>query len=463
MRHRLFFKIFLWFWVAMTSIGAIGIVLALTTDSGTVTHDKRQRRYHQESRVLIQAYEQGGTAALEENIAGLEKKTGHRLFLFHKNRGPLLEKTIPVPITTLIQQASQTHVTQVQAGEKEIWVAYPAAKDYVYLLKKHRPSSLARILDPRALGLRMMVTFIVAGIVCYLLARSLTAPIGRLRRAARTFADGELSTRVKDQVPGDDEIAALACDFDQMAERIEELVNCQHRLMRDISHELRSPLTRVNLALELARQSAVPQMEGPLDRIERETERLNVLIGQLLNLTLLEHGVREMEKSPVDISALIAEIAGDADFEARSRNRRVSFTIAEPLVISGSRELLRQAIENVIRNAVRCTEENSEVTVAVRTERDGKDDTLVIEVRDHGPGVPEEAMEKIFRPFFRTEEARDRQSGGIGLGLAITERAVGLHGGRVVARNAAGGGLKVQLRLPIEVRLEPLQPLQAMV
>ncbi|HKJ89318.1 MAG TPA: ATP-binding protein, partial [Gammaproteobacteria bacterium] len=149
--------------------------------------------------------------------------------------------------------------------------------------------------------------------------------------------------------------------------------------------------------------------------------------------------------------------------EARSRNRRVSFSIAEPLVIPGSRELLRQAIENVVRNAVRCTEENSEVTVAVRTEQDGRDDLLVIEVRDHGPGVPEEAMEKIFRPFFRTEEARDRQSGGIGLGLAITERAIGLHGGRVVAKNAAGGGLTVQLRLPIEERLEPLQPLQTMV
>jgi signal transduction histidine kinase len=234
-----------------------------------------------------------------------------------------------------------------------------------------------------------------------------------------------------------------------MAEQIESLVQAQRRLLGDISHELRSPLARLSVALELARQRSGPEAASALARIQREAENLNDMIGQLLTLTRLQTGAQEVPKSEFDLCRLAREIADDAEFEAQSDNRSVRLESAVACSTVGNEQLLRRAIENVVRNAVHYTAEGSDVEIKVQPHHSESDQKgMQIIVRDHGAGVPQAALEEIFRPFYRVDDARDREAGGVGLGLAIAERAVNLHGGRITAANASDGGLIVTIELP---------------
>jgi len=240
-----------------------------------------------------------------------------------------------------------------------------------------------------------------------------------------------------------------------MAQRLESMVKAQQRLLGDISHELRSPLARLGVALGLARQRSGAPATASLDRIERESDNLNEMISQLLTLTRLESGTDGRKRSDVDLDNLIREVAEDADFEARSLNRSVQVVSSDKCSINGVEELLRSAVENVVRNAVRFTAEGTAVEVALKKQNGAGDNFAIISVRDRGQGVPEESLETIFRPFYRTEDARDRQSGGgTGLGLAITERAMRMHGGTVEASNAPGGGLSVEMKLLLPGRVD---------
>jgi two-component system, OmpR family, sensor histidine kinase CpxA len=298
-------------------------------------------------------------------------------------------------------------------------------------------------------GLGILIGIISSGLVCYLLARYLTSPIVRLRAATQKLAGGDLSARAG--VPafgGHDETAELMRDFDRMAERIQNLVAAQRRLLTDISHELRSPLARLNVALELARQRSGGEAAGALERIDRESTRLNEMIQRLLTLARLEGGEDSLEKCPVDLGQLIREIAKDASFEAQSRRSHVAVDTAENCVVYGNPSLLHSAIENVVRNAIRHTEEGTSVQIQLERSAAAPAEAIV-RVTDFGPGVPEDALDKLFRPFYRIDDARGRQTGGVGLGLSITARAVSLCGGTVEARNRAQGGLILEIRLPL--------------
>lgn len=299
-------------------------------------------------------------------------------------------------------------------------------------------------------GLCLLVAF---GSICftwYICYRNSTLPLRRLRKVTQKLAGGDLSARVGEGlVQRKNEVSDLARDVDRMAERIEGLVGSHQRLIRDVSHELRSPLARLNVALELARQSAGSGTPAPFDRIERESERLNELIGQLLMLTKLESESGMNRQADISISDLILEVTHDVDFEASSNERNVHVTGCESLFFNGDKELLRQALENLVRNAIRYTPPGTAVEVSLkRTESAGRA-WAHIEVRDYGPGVPESELTDIFRPFYRVGDARERQSGGTGVGLAISDRAVRLHGGRLRALNAAGGGLRMEMDLPL--------------
>jgi len=311
--------------------------------------------------------------------------------------------------------------------------------------------------------MHMAAMFLIGAAFCYWLAKYLTAPVTQLRKATNELASGNLAARVGPSLgKRRDELASLGSDFDLMAEQIESLLKAQRRLLGDISHELRSPLSRLNVALELARQRSGSEAMTALTRIQHEAENLNEMIGQLLALTRLETGDQEISKKSFDLRELVLDIAEDADFEARSRNRSVRVDSSRRCIIVGSEQLLRPAIENVVRNAVQHTAEKTEVeikikphakssgptgaTVEVQNVREG---TAEITVRDHGEGVPENALSEIFRPFYRVDDARDRESGGTGLGLAITERAVRLHRGNVTALNAPDGGLSITISLPL--------------
>jgi two-component system sensor histidine kinase CpxA len=302
----------------------------------------------------------------------------------------------------------------------------------------------------RDLGKYLVITFVIGGVACYLLTWHLTAPLRRLRAVAQQLAEGDLSARVdRGLARRGDEIADLGHDIDRMAGRIEELIQSQQRLLRDISHELRSPLARLNVALALARQSAGPDAAASLDRIERESSRLNELIGQLLTLTRLEGDSGRATGDAVELAAVLADIARDVDFEARSLGRRVEIVASAPARVSGNSEVLRQAIENVVRNAIRYTREGAAVELSLTAAAPPEAPRAIVEVRDHGIGVPDGELANIFRPFYRVSDGRERESGGVGVGLAITERAVRIHGGTIRATNAPGGGLSVRIELPL--------------
>ena len=295
---------------------------------------------------------------------------------------------------------------------------------------------------------RLAVAILVSGLVCWLLARYLTRPLNVLQAATHRLAAGDLGVRVGATIAGRrDEIADLGADFDRMAIRLESLLEAQRRLLRDVSHELRSPLARMQVALELARRRG-RGAEAELGRIAQEAQRLEDMVGQLLSLMRLESGATLTVTDTVDLAALLDSVARDAAFEAENRGRRVVVTASAPATIQGDSELLRSALENLVRNAVRHTHENTAVELSLSLTAKG----ITIAVRDYGPGVPQADLPHLFDPFFRVEDARDRGSGGYGLGLAIAARAVRVHGGDIEACNIVGGGLSVLIQLPLALR-----------
>jgi two-component system sensor histidine kinase CpxA len=297
------------------------------------------------------------------------------------------------------------------------------------------------------LALHDFTLFMIAGgIFCFVVSSYLTKPLNRIARAAADIADGRLDTRVDPALKNRrDEIAKLARNFDAMADRIEALVTGQRRLLGDVSHELRSPLARLNVALGLAKQGPPEETAENLERIAVETRRLDTLIGQLLTLTRIDTGADRGQPTRFDLTNLVQEVANDADFEARARNRRVILKQADPCTVAGYEELLRSAIENVVRNAIRHTAESTAVEISLQC-----CPRIVLTVRDHGPGVPETLLPEIFQPFRRINP--DNHDGA-GLGLAIAHRAVTLHNGAIEAHNAPGGGLIVRMELPTQTAL----------
>src|SRR5262249_15463126 len=274
-----------------------------------------------------------------------------------------------------------------------------------YDLVASTPIGLVRLFNdpPSAQILRLLAVLITAGAVCYPLARYVARPLATLRAATQELAAGNLAVRVAPAIGRRrDELADRARAFDRMAERIDGLMSSERRLLRDISHELRSPLSRLHVALGLARQQAGDDQRA-LDRIEREAERLNVLIGQLLMLARLESGAMEPARESVDLAAVVREVVEDADFEVRSRGRALRVTAACDCTAIGAPDLLRGAVENLGRNAVRHTREGTAVEVAMRADAPKH---VTITVRDHGSGVPEELLPHIFHPFYRVGDAR---------------------------------------------------------
>ena len=289
------------------------------------------------------------------------------------------------------------------------------------------------------------IALLVSGGICYLLTRYLTTPVLSLRDAARRLAEGELTARVTHLKPRRDEIGDLVRDFNFMASRIEELVMSQRQLISDISHELRSPLARVNATLGLARQR-LGQNEL-FDRIERDSGRLDDMIGRLLTLARLDTLATSPEGRPTDLAALVEDIVADAQLEAVERNCHVAVVCECRCYMNINPDLVRSAVENVIRNAVRYTAAGTTVEVHVECANRDHGNAAIVRVSDRGPGVPPEELGNIFRPFYRVADARDRQSGGVGLGLAIAQRVSRVHGGSIHAQNRPDGGLEVTLTL----------------
>jgi two-component system sensor histidine kinase CpxA len=242
----------------------------------------------------------------------------------------------------------------------------------------------------------------------------------------------------------------LLRDFNHMAERLESLVGAQQLLLRDVSHELRSPLARLSVALELAREDGSPETAKHLNRMERETEKLNQLIGQLLTLSSIE-AIENIERfESTSLNEIVVQMLPDAQYEASQRQCSVAFHAKDECTVQGNRQLLYRAIENVLRNAIQYTNQGTGVEIRVAAERDAAGQPVsVVEVSDHGPGIPEAETEAIFRPFYRVDRARSQETGGFGVGLAIAERTVKLHGGYLSGHNRSGGGVTIRMEFPL--------------
>ncbi|HEX7955730.1 MAG TPA: ATP-binding protein, partial [Pyrinomonadaceae bacterium] len=459
--RSLFLKVFLWFWLAMVFVG--GALLVTTHLTRTENHFRPphfvELVLYAHARGAADAYEHGGAQALGEYLRHVEQETGLRMQLFDEHGTELTGLDAPHEVrhaATHVAHTGEPVFRESRGGVLEVRPV-PASDGgryaFVTLMPMggpppgahHGPFGIFSD-STSALLLRLLAVVLTAGVLCYLLARYIVAPVVKLREVTRRVTHGDLSARVGPAFgKRRDELAAMGHDFDEMASRVETLVGAQARLLQDISHELRSPLARLTVALDLARKRAGAAAAGDLDRIEREAKRLNEMIGQLLALSSRESDGNGARLEPVDLSALVREVASDADFEAQGRGSTVEVGRCDACKVRGTHALLRSAVENVVRNAVRYTPEGTAVKISLA--REGGE--AVVSVRDAGAGVPEAALEDIFRPFYRIDASRTRETGGTGLGLAITERAVRLHGGTVTAANRPGGGLLVELRLPL--------------
>lgn len=451
---KLFIKIFLWFLTAIALM--FGVIIFVTR---TFQTDPMFSRWQRSARTNISIY--AGTSAQFYDVQG---EPGLNQYLNRmRDSETIKELSIIDPYGNRVYGGNINNLSEYNgvlervkaSGTAEIDTSpadaalgaapmkFADGRQEFLVIKWSGPRAPSLFFDSWLGYMRLAGLLLTAFIVCALLAAYLTSPIRKLRKATQQLAGGDLQTRVATTVTRRrDELADLARDFDVMAERIESLITSQQRLTSDVSHELRSPLARMNVALEIAKQKSNPETTPFLNRIETESNRLNEMIGRLLTLAKLESGAEEVGKMRVDLTELVRDIAADADFEAQSKGKVVEVASADKCTVIGSENLLRSAIENVLRNAVRYTGERTAVEVSL----DAKNGSAVLLVKDHGGGVPEEELGNLFRPFYRVGEARERKTGGIGLGLAIAERAVKAHKGKISARNI-GDGLGVEIVL----------------
>jgi two-component system, OmpR family, sensor histidine kinase CpxA len=443
--RSLFFKIFIIFWIAQSLIFVISTALIIRH---RVPHPEfvlnalfNDVQY--ESSQATSAFESGGCAALDAAV-----QTRENSFALEDQYGNALCPSA-VRLAVSYGTGSVTEAGGKQVGDRYLWrapVVSKTGKKYLFLLSAPqlpKPPSWYQDLFHFAFP-QLPVAIAVGGLTTFVLVLLFTRPVIRLRKAARELAQGNLRARVQSdgthtRVFQGDEFHALVDDFNHMADRLESLVDAQKLLLRDVSHELRSPLARFSVALELSREDADKRMSKHLDRFEREAERLNQLIGQLLTLSSMEALEAAAAFRPVSLNKLIEEMIPDAEFEARQRKCSVVFHSSDDCTIQGNHDLLYRAIENVVRNAIRYTDVDTEVEIRLRAVKNDTGLAAILDVSDHGPGIPDSEIQAIFRPFYRVDHARSSETGGFGVGLAIAERAVKLHNGELRAINGNGG------------------------
>jgi len=474
MMHSLFFRIFILFWFAMALIvgGSIALTVAVASrenDSGDA--ERRPERAVRASQVLGA----GGIAELRRWLEANKDSIAQRdFFIVTPDGNDILGRRLSEPARhrwEFIRHGLETGLPQPlppphddhelrdgqhpprppQGRPPNLWPGHaapqilgPDGTIYTILFSPRRPGLFGALALPGIPIAVLTLALLVSALVSGWLARHFSAPIRKIQEGARSVASEQLDVRVSAGLDGRrDELAVLARDFDEMADKLRTTRKARTQLLRDISHELRSPLARMRMAVGLARQSAADPSRQ-LDRMEMEIERLDSMISQILKLAHLQGSDLQLAREPVEIGDIIEEVAADARFEGTQKNCAVRVLGAPRAAVFGHPELLRSAIENALRNAVRYSPEGAPVEIETTHE----DADVVISIRDQGSGVPENDLTKIFEPFYRVAESRDRDTGGEGIGLAITEQVMRAHAGSARARNLRGGGLEVVLRLP---------------
>jgi two-component system OmpR family sensor kinase len=459
--HSLFLRIFILFWIAMALIVGGSIAITFTIAAREYEAPELQRR-PSTAILASEVLARGGLEALKTWLGANRNAIPDRdLFIIGPDGADILGRRLTSGAIRRLEYVNRDEFVNRDPGGTEPRPLGPPPGNfrpsraapqivgadgvaYTVLLLPRRPSIFGALSLPGISLTILCIALVVSALTSWWLAQHLSAPIRRIQAGARALASENLEVRVSAGLEGRrDELAVLARDFDAMADQLRANRGAITQLLRDISHELRSPLARMRVALGLARQPPA-DLSRQLDRLEREIERLDSLISQVLKLARLHGTDTPFARETFELDEVIEEVVRDANYEGAVKNCRVRLQGAAAAAVNGNRDLLRSAIENVLRNAVRYSPQDAPVDVSVTRAESG----VVILIRDQGPGVPDRDLERIFEPFYRVAESRDRDTGGEGIGLAITAQVMKAHGGSAKAANRPPEGFEIRLNLP---------------
>jgi two-component system sensor histidine kinase CpxA len=449
--YRLFLKIFFWYW--LTAWGMTAIVLLGSRLTG-MRQVSAPNLYATVAPILAaeaaKAYESGGPQAFARFSQSDVNDHERDIFLLDEFNKDVLSRPLSDDGLRVVRSAKNGQLV-VLRGHIAAY-KFVSSSGHPYILMLYLKSDLRRIGDallgdglPFTISLILLVTLLCLG-----LAYHIASPIHSIQSTARKVAQGDLKARVPSFVSRRyDELAALAKDFDSMVIRLDSLIQTQKNLLNSVSHELRSPLTRINLSLALLRNRFSADPDDLFQRLDRDVVRIDLLLGQLLTLSRLEARFSSAEREDVDFAQLVEEAAADANFEAQALGKSVSLqTTGSVIVRNADPDALRSACENIIRNAVRFTRPGSDVQIVLEVDRSAPEPLAFLTVRDHGPGVPEGSLQAIFQPFYRIN-GDGEATGGNGLGLAIASEAIRMHRGTIRAENLRSTGLEIIVQLPV--------------
>jgi two-component system sensor histidine kinase CpxA len=438
--HSLFWKIFLTMWLSV-----VGFSAAIGWLNDTLAREQwAEEPANTFSRGLIrisqraqQALQDEGREGLRRELLSIPRMTRSHIYIVDEDDHEVLRRD--AALEQLSERRTTMDVTSFEDSQGRPYT--------VYTVNRNPPSTILAP-GPEGTALRLAAAAVISAIISFFLARSLATPLGELRRASRKIASGDLATRVSGAIPErKDEIGQLARDFDMMAARLQSMQNANQRLLSDVSHELRSPLARLNVALAIARQKGTGAIESEVDRIALESERLETLVNDVLGLLRETSETAAHLDEDMDLTELLSDLVDVVNYEAPENSPGIRWRPDGSHEFHGDRELLWRAMENLLRNALRHTDPQKGVVLELKHRR--RKSSYQITVRDFGDGVPDAELDKIFEPFYRIQESRDRGSGGHGLGLSIAANAVRRHGGRIEAKNDSGGGLEITITLPL--------------
>jgi signal transduction histidine kinase len=430
---RLFWKIFLWFWLALALLNlAVGWGVKLYFEQADAS---TEQRLETQVNAIALALDQGDKTRAQRLARSLAAKNKWPIFVITPEGRDVLERPIPPRLASHIA-SGQFDSRFLYHAETEV-----SSGERYHIVARKRPPKRGHF-GRAPLWIALSITLLVSTLVCYLLAKYLSKPVSNLSNATHQLAAGNLDVRIG-PMKRRDEIADLAGDFDRMAEQLQSLVNSQKKLLQDVSHELRSPLARLQVALALAQRNDGDQQRY-FDRLHRDIERLDFLIGEVLTLSRID--TVDYPKERFSISELCQEIVRDCALEAEQKQCRLMAEIEPGIEISGRSELLRRAIENILRNAIKFSPDDSLIAFSLAR----KDGWITTQVSDQGEGVPESDALNLFDAFARADTARDHSISGYGLGLSIAKKAVDLHRGTITLANRSPRGLVATIRLPVQ-------------
>jgi len=440
--RSLYWKIFFFFWLTL-----IAAIFSVATLSEIIVEKRGQDQYQRVVKLGIKAadiYESKGSAELTAWLRYIAHEFDVTGFMLDSQRRPISLANLPknwleftLPLTQ--RRLSKRHLNGFQPYR------ISSSSNRIYTFVAHRDNRGPYPAWLKHLPILQVITaLIIVALLTAFVTWRITHPLRKLKQATDSFARGNLDIRLPKLVGcRKDEIGEVGLAFNHMAERISLLVSNQQRLFRDISHELRTPLARQQIALELLARKLPDTEHQSLHRIEREIERMNALIDQVLTLLRLEQNGQSPNIEAYDLSNLLYKLTQDAQFEAQSKDQ-VHLQQPDKNPLTGQPELVSRAVENILRNAIRYTPDDGRVFLQVNMHKD----TVVIRIEDEGEGVPEDSLKHLFEPFYRVEASRNQQSGGYGVGMAIAEQAIRAQGGRIEASNRSSGGLRVDIILP---------------